>query len=284
MNFPPHWARAEADGFLAWGWSNLSLEEARARAGAAAENLARRFRLGPTLAGRYSYSERALREPVLRDILSDDGQRIAVVTRNAPGCRVLNTVRVMFLDVDLPQPFEPSLIQRLLGIRGRPPAGPTEEEVLARAQAWARGQGDWTWRIYRTHSGLRLLATHDLFEARAAIASRVFEALGVDPMYRRLCAYTSLGERSTKRGSCSAARNCPEFQVWMRDSRLAGKMTVRWVIGAKGTVTDAEVTDSELNNGAVEACVLKIVRSLKFREPPGGGFVTVSYPIHFKAA
>ncbi len=46
---------------------------------------------------------------------------------------------------------------------------------------------DWQVRIYRTPAGLRLLALHRLFDPREPEVKMCFDALGVDPMYARMC-------------------------------------------------------------------------------------------------
>lgn len=46
---------------------------------------------------------------------------------------------------------------------------------------------DWRVRIYRTPAGLRLLALHRLFDPREPAVQACFDALGVDPMYARMC-------------------------------------------------------------------------------------------------
>ena len=58
---------------------------------------------------------------------------------------------------------------------------------MARIENWTHGNSDWGWRIYRTRAGLRLLATQGLVEADSTAANDVFEALGADPLYRKLC-------------------------------------------------------------------------------------------------
>jgi hypothetical protein len=55
------------------------------------------------------------------------------------------------------------------------------------AEAWNQSHPDWGRRIYRTKAGLRLLATHGLFDPEDATADQAFAALGADPLYRRLC-------------------------------------------------------------------------------------------------
>ncbi len=58
---------------------------------------------------------------------------------------------------------------------------------MARIENWTRNNSEWGWRIYRTRSGLRLLATQALVDANSDAVNRVFDALGADPLYRKLC-------------------------------------------------------------------------------------------------
>jgi hypothetical protein len=187
MNFPPFWARGSSGDFSCWRWSASSIAEAQASADEAARQLADRFAHGdfPPKRGGY-YPNRPFREPVLQEIKDDAGERAAVITRNSYGCLVLNTARVMFVDVDLAEPKSPGLFSRLFG---KPSAAPvvTESSALAKMENWTRNNPDWGWRIYRTRAGLRLLATHALFDPEAAASDGVFDALGADPLYRQLC-------------------------------------------------------------------------------------------------
>ena len=63
----------------------------------------------------------------------------------------------------------------------------TQDSAIAKVENWTRNNPDWGWRIYRTRAGLRLLATHALFDPEAAASDGVFDALGADPLYRQLC-------------------------------------------------------------------------------------------------
>jgi hypothetical protein len=188
MNFAPFWARGECEGQISWRWSFRSLAEAQILAVQAAQQMAERFRHGdiPQRQRGY-YPNRPFREPVLREIRNAAGEVAAVVTRNSYGCLVLNTARVMFVDVDLPEPKRPGLFQRLFGKPDPTPPGDPLDNVIAGAELWARSHNDWGWRIYRTRAGLRLLATHTLFEPETAVSGGVFDALGADPLYRQLC-------------------------------------------------------------------------------------------------
>jgi hypothetical protein len=188
MNFPPFWARGASGDYLCWRWSFNSVAEAQALANEAAQQLADRFRRGDIPQQHHGYyPNRPFREPVLQEIKNDAGELAAVITRNSYGCLVLNTARVMFVDVDLPEPKKPGLLQRLFG--KSTPAVPvvTEGGAMAKVENWTRNHSDWGWRIYRTRAGLRLLATHALFDPEAVASDDVFDALGADPLYRQLC-------------------------------------------------------------------------------------------------
>ncbi len=56
-----------------------------------------------------------------------------------------------------------------------------------RVAAFIANHPDWRVRIYRTPAGLRLLALHRLFDPREPAVADCFDALGVDPVYARMC-------------------------------------------------------------------------------------------------
>ncbi len=195
MNFPRYWARGRSGNFTAWRWSDTSFDQAQAEAGEAAARLAERFRTQGQPLDRYGYSDRPLREPVLREIRGSAGELAAVVTRNSYGCQVLNTAGAMFVDVDLeegesqaaPAPGLGGLLGSLFG-RSAPPKGDGGVEgVIGKAESWARAHTGWNWRVYRTKAGLRLLATHQSFRPEDPSSQTAFDAVGADPLYRRLC-------------------------------------------------------------------------------------------------
>ena len=189
MYFPKFWARAECEGQISWRWSDRSFADAQTLAEEAAQRMADRIRHGdiPQRHQGY-YPGRAFREPVLRELRNATGELAAAVTRNSYGCLVLNTARVMFVDVDLPEP-KPSggLLGRLFRKPDLKPPGEAQNNAIAKAELWIRKNPDWGWQIYRTRAGLRLLATHALFDPETAASDSVFDALGADPLYRQLC-------------------------------------------------------------------------------------------------
>lgn len=189
MNFPQFWAKGSSGDFACWRWSSASLAEAQALADQAVQQLADRVRAGGYPPKHWGYyPNRPFREEILQKINDGKGEISAVVTRNSYGCLVLNTARVMFVDIDLPEPKRAGgFFRRLFGKPEVAAPRNPQDEALARIETWTRRQPEWGWRIYRTRAGLRLLATQNLVEADSEVARGVFEALGADPLYQKLC-------------------------------------------------------------------------------------------------
>jgi hypothetical protein len=189
MNFPQFWARAKNGDFICWRWSFTSIADAEALAAQALEQLMARFKSGnfPTSSHGGYYPNRPFREQITREIKDASGETSAVITRNSYGCLVLNTARVMFVDIDLPEPKKSGgFFKKLFGKPDVAPPNTPQSQAITRIENWTRNNSDWGWRVYRTRSGLRLLATQGLVDANAE-ADKVFDALGADPLYRKLC-------------------------------------------------------------------------------------------------
>jgi hypothetical protein len=189
MHFPKYWAKGTRDGLSVWRWSDSSVTDARAKAEEAVERLISRFKDGVLSKKHYAYADRPLMEPVVREVGVGSGDGKAVITRNRYGALVLNTDKVMFVDVDMPD--EPislgGMLKSLLGRKGTEWEQKHEAALLEKAEAWVNAHQGWGWRIYRTRAGFRLIATHDLFDPRSGETWAVFEALRADPLYRKLC-------------------------------------------------------------------------------------------------
>ena len=69
-----------------------------------------------------------------------------------------------------------------------------------------------------------------------------------------------------------------------KDPDLAGKISVKFVIAADGTVASAEVDTSTLANPVLERCIVSRFQRMKFPAPAGGGVVIVRYPFVFSVA
>jgi hypothetical protein len=110
-------------------------------------------------------------------------QPAAVLTRNRYGAIVLNTAKLLFLDIDLPPA---TLLQKLgaLFSRNRPRA---EETALASLRTALREHGRGTFRIYRTAAGFRAIAVDREYDPAGADAQALMRASGTDPAFARLC-------------------------------------------------------------------------------------------------
>ena len=78
-------------------------------------------------------------------------------------------------------------------------------------------------------------------------------------------------------------RYCYE-KALAREPSLAGRVGIRFIIAADGRVAKAQVDDSTIGSVAVEKCMLRVIRRMKFPNPAGGGIVEVRYPFIFKVS
>ncbi len=256
MNFPKYWSRGEAKGFHAWGWSGENIALAQAKAIEVAGRVAKRFASGDlTRGGRYEYGDRPLREEVLREFRDEGGAVTAVITRNSYGCLVLNTARMMFVDVDLGEPpASGGFLNQLFGSKKSVAAHESARQaVLARAGEWVQQNPGWGWRIYETRAGLRLMAIHRGYDPADRVCETVFEWLGADPLYRRLCHHQKCfrARLTPKSWRCGAApvpgrwpweneRALQSFQEWERRYLAsAAKFSTCHLIAELGSQTPA---------------------------------------------
>lgn len=65
--------------------------------------------------------------------------------------------------------------------------GGHERQALRRVEAFLRSRPQWRAAVYRTPAGVRLMALHRLFDPREPDVQASFDALGVDPVYARMC-------------------------------------------------------------------------------------------------
>ena len=88
--------------------------------------------------------------------------------------------------------------------------------------------------------------------------------------------------RNVIRAHLTEIRSCYEDGLRTRPD-LAGRVVMRFTIGADGTVSSAEVASTTLHDPPVEACIAERVRHFQFPPIPGGGTVSVNYPFVFEA-
>jgi len=165
MHFPKYWALGRSGKYCCWRSSDVSVEDARRSADQAAAVLGARIDGGTRW--KYGYPDRAVREEILKAGPTVAGEVDWAVTRNAYGCEVLNTARMVFVDVDDPGAAAPH---------------------LARARQWVDRHPGWAFRVYKTAAGLRLLATHaPIAPADPVVVGDLFPGLKADELYARLC-------------------------------------------------------------------------------------------------
>src|SRR5262249_53632204 len=124
--------------------------------------------------------------------IGDGGELVGVITRNAYGSLVLNTIRVMFVDVDVYPPtmsFGEALRHFWRSLTGKREANrrTREEKLLAGFDELSRTRPELGFRIYRTYAGFRLLMTSQTYEPASKDALELLTAFGSDPLYIRLC-------------------------------------------------------------------------------------------------
>jgi hypothetical protein len=201
MHFPKYWAKGKTNGTNAkgapmeiesWGWSDNSMDEARQLAMTRAQATVQRIRQmipGQRRQKMDYYADRPSREPVLEDV---SGKAVkAVITRNSFGCDVLNTDLMAFADLDYARPRNSlTFWQRLTDFSGKLAEGlrqTWETETISRLKAWQSSRSGWSFRLYRTKGGLRVLVTSRLVQAESSERQTWLESIGSDPLYRRLC-------------------------------------------------------------------------------------------------
>ncbi len=165
MHFAKYWAMGSSGKYKCWRSSDVSEADAKARAVADAARIAEK--IGQGVRWRYGYPDRAVREEVLEQARGAGPEVPWAITRNAYGCDVLNTARIVFVDVD---------------------HDGSAQAHLDKARRWADAHPGWCFRAYKTRAGLRLLATHALVAPDVpVVVDDLFPAMGTDALYARLC-------------------------------------------------------------------------------------------------
>jgi hypothetical protein len=232
MNIPKYWAKAEENvravshdlRLRCWGWSQRGMEEAKSNARMALLRLADRVRSGAPFPERYAYSDRALREEIIREIPSPGAQEpAAVITRNSYGSLVLNTADVMFVDVDAAPPPKAGGLAGLFRKKSAEPFG-LPDQIRDRAARLGI-----PFRVYRTAAGFRIVALDRKFDPGSGESEEVMRALDADPKFLQLCrAQKSFRARLTPKPWRCGWRLPPS--TFPRESREAAAFD-KWLYG-----------------------------------------------------
>jgi len=230
MLIPRVWAKASGEcrtrddremAVSVWGFGAdeaTAQREAKGRL----ERLLDRVRRGDPFPDAYAYGSRPLREEILETY--GDGEPNAIVTRNRYGAQVLNTVRLLFLDIDIPAP---SFMDRLSGIFGSRRSSPGDA-ATSKLRDDLEQYGRATFRLYRTASGLRAIAVDRDFDPAGRDTQDLMEATGTDPAFRRLC----LAQKSFRARLTPKPWRCHCFvppNEYPREDRDARRAFDRWL-------------------------------------------------------
>jgi len=221
MNFAKYWYRAEnkAMSSCAYGWSDVSMEEATQRANARLVRVIAAFTSGKELE-RYSYvSDGLIMEPVIEERALPSGGRFAI-TRNAYGALVMNIDSVLFIDIDVANksPTAGGFFKSLFG-KKEVPTSPVDQE-MEQLRSWQRANPAHSLVCYRTHSGLRAVVVDRVFDPAGEEATQILDVLCNDPLYRTLC----------RKQQCFRARLTPKpWRIGLRSP------TVRYPFANEGS-------------------------------------------------
>lgn len=181
MKFPQFWARVSNDSgkVHARGWSEDSQEKAHQDAANRLQRILTHLRNNdePEHYSLYNNGGYICEEVIER--LHLDEQEVGIVSRNAYGCRVLNSEQVLFIDIDFPRK---GCFFSLFSSRKSP-----EEKILKRVEKWHQENDHYSLRLYQTFAGCRLIIMNRLFNDRMKEAVQLMQELGADPLYIRLC-------------------------------------------------------------------------------------------------
>lgn len=168
-----------------YGGSNLSLEDASRNALAKIDMISRKIEGEEGVFDEY---EVEIREEVIEEIRPD-----AVITRNRYGASVLNVERLLILDIDKPKFSFGDLFKR------NAPQGKDKIYEMVRSLA-AKKYRDYSFRIYETHQGARVIVLGRDFDPRDPMTQGLMRDFNCDPLYALLCA----------RQACFRARLTPK--------------------------------------------------------------------------
>lgn len=184
MRFPRYWCRVENETgmVIARGWSETSYDEALSNANNRLDRILNYLRTGKSL-DEYQYViDNVICEEVI-DRIMDGDQQAAVISRNAYGSIIMNTTRLMFIDIDK-QP--PNVIQRWMAMFSSTAPDP-DAQTLDMLRSWQQANQQYTLRVYRTYAGYRVLIINHCFTQVDNQVLSIMEQLDSDRLYRQLC-------------------------------------------------------------------------------------------------
>jgi hypothetical protein len=157
-----------------YGGSNISREDARVRAKEKAEKVKRKIKGERHLFDGY---EAEIREEILQII--DDH---SAITRNRYGAQVLNTERLLILDIDKPKASFGDLFKKK-------DVGQDKARIfdMVRKLASVSKYQEYGFRIYETYQGARVIVLGRDFDARDRDTVKIMSEFHCDRLYMTLC-------------------------------------------------------------------------------------------------
>lgn len=80
-------------------------------------------------------------------------------------------------------------------------------------------------------------------------------------------------------GKSNAIKYCFEKQL-QTSPKLSGKIIAQWKVGLDGSVMSSSIASTTMNNRAVEGCITRVIKRMRF-EKPNGGICVINYPFVF---
>jgi hypothetical protein len=156
-----------------YGGSNISIEDARVQATAKAQKIERKIEGEKHVFDEY---EAEIREEILRII--DDH---SVITRNRYGASVLNTEKMMILDIDEPKIGFMDLFKK--------DKRSDKEKIfdMVRKLAATLQYQEYGFRLYETFQGARVIVLGKEFDPRDPATKKMMDEFNCDPLYTFLC-------------------------------------------------------------------------------------------------
>lgn len=193
MRFPKFWRRVESESgaVIARGWSDENPEEAQRLAELRFSRIMAALRRGAVddLTNDYQYViDHVICEFVVDRINNEQGDEIAVISRNAYGSLVLNTTKMIIMDIDLPPQKVKGggLLSWLFGKRVLEFADEVGPRIEALSQ-WQQQHSDFALRVYRTAAGLRAIVPNRVVDGIDSEIMQMMQELQTDPLYQELC-------------------------------------------------------------------------------------------------
>jgi hypothetical protein len=164
-----------------WAGSDVSVEDAKEKALVKIQKWIDRLAKGQEI-GDYEYQNGEIREELIEEIFDDNNTLIAAITRNRYGALVLNTDAVTIADVDTPAKTFGEAIKSLFGKKIDKQA-----QALEKIKACQKIHPNLNFIVYQTFAGFRIIITGHNYAASTKQTIALFEELGVDKLYAKLC-------------------------------------------------------------------------------------------------